>query len=161
MHSVEIVGGAARIPAVQNIIQQSFGVDHLNKTLNQSEVIARGCAMMCAMSSPQFKVSQYLLEEANYYPIKMSWDFFNTNEKGEKMEQEGKTSTIFDKGCTIPNLKSITFNKNDGINLSIFYAEPPLGFDALLSTITVAPCKPTEKEFGVKLKLKLDKDGLT
>lgn len=84
--------------------------------------------MMCAMMSPQFKVSQYGLEESNNYSIKMSWDFFNKNEKGEVMEQEGKTSVIFDKGCTVPNVKSITFNKNDGINVNLFYADPPEGF---------------------------------
>lgn len=44
------------------------------------------------------------------------------------MEQEGKTSVIFDKSCTVPNVKSITFNKNDGINVNLFYADPPEGF---------------------------------
>lgn len=37
---------------------------------------------------------------------------------------------MFDKGCTIPNVKSITFTKNDGVNLSLFYDNPPEGFDA-------------------------------
>lgn len=116
---------------------------------------------MCAMMSPQFKVSQYGLEESNNYSIKMSWDFFNKNEKGEVMEQEGKTSVIFDKGCTVPNVKSITFNKNDGINVNLFYADPPEGFQAQLANFTIAPCKPKEADFGVKIKVKLDKDGLT
>ncbi|KAL4435761.1 hypothetical protein ABPG74_015729 [Tetrahymena malaccensis] len=160
LHSVEIIGGAVRIPAVQAIIQEAFNVPLLYKTLNQSECISRGCAMMSAMISPQFKVAQYNLEEANFYSIKMSWDFFNRNEKGEKMEQEGKTSVIFDKGCTVPNVKSITFNKNDGINVSLFYANPPEGFDAQLANFVIAPCKPKETEFGVKIKVKLDKDGL-
>lgn len=90
----------------------------------------------------------------------MSWDFFNRNDKGEKMEQEGKTSVIFDKGCTVPNVKSITFNKNDGINVNLFYASPPEGFDAQLASFVISPCKPKETEFGVKIKVKLDKDGL-
>lgn len=52
----------------------------LNKTLNASECIARGCAMMSAMISPLFKVAEYNLEESNYYSIKTKWDFFNVNE---------------------------------------------------------------------------------
>lgn len=52
LHSVEVVGGAVRIPSVQAIIQKSFGVPSLNRSLNQTECIARGCAMMSAMLSP-------------------------------------------------------------------------------------------------------------
>ncbi len=85
---------------------------------------------MAAMISPLFKVAEYNLEESNYYAIKTSWDFFNINEKGQKMELEGKSSVIFDKGCTIPNVKSITFTKSDGINISLFYENPPEGFEA-------------------------------
>lgn len=117
--------------------------------------------MMSAMMSPQFKVAQYNLEESNYYGIKMSWDFFNKNEKGEKMEQEGKCSTIFEKGCTIPNVKSITFNKSDGVNVNLFYNNPIEGFETQLANFVISPCKPKETEFGVKIKVKLDKDGLS
>lgn len=76
------------------------------------------------------------------------------------MEQEGKTSVLFDKGCSIPNLKSITQHKNDGINAHLFYTSPPEGFEASLASFTIAPCKPKETEFSVKMMIKLDKDGL-
>lgn len=116
--------------------------------------------MMSAMLSPQFKVAQYTIEEANYYSISLSWDYFNKNEKGERMETEGKTCVFFDKGCSIPNVKSFTQHKNDGIKASIFYTSPPEGFDPLLSNFVISPCKPKEKEFSVKIKVKLDRDGL-
>ncbi|EGR34876.1 hypothetical protein IMG5_001050 [Ichthyophthirius multifiliis] len=161
LHSVEIIGGATRIPIVQEMIKKSFGIDTLNKTLNASECIARGCAMMAAMMSPLFKVAEYNLEESNYYAIKTSWDFFNLNEKGQKVDLEGgKSSVIFEKGCTIPNVKSITFTKSDGININLFYDNPSEGFDGLLANYVIQPCKPKEQTYSVKVRIKLDKNGL-
>lgn len=58
IHSVEIVGGATRIPAVQALIKETFGIE-ISRTLNQTECIARGCAMMAAYCSPQFRVAEY------------------------------------------------------------------------------------------------------
>jgi hypothetical protein len=58
----------------------------------------------------------------NYYPVNISWDFFNYNDKGEKTEFEGKSSTLFEKGCDISKIKSIAFSKSDGVNVNLFYA---------------------------------------
>lgn len=63
--SVEIIGGATRIPIIQAIIQDVFKVEQVSRTLNASECIARGCAMMAAVLSPLFKVAEYQIEEAN------------------------------------------------------------------------------------------------
>lgn len=73
---MEIIGGGSRIPAVQELIKKVFKVEQVQKTLNAAECIARGCAMMCAIISPQFKVADYNLEECNYYPINVQWNFF-------------------------------------------------------------------------------------
>ena len=67
---------------------------------------------------------------------------------------------MFDKGCTIPNVKSITFTKNDGVNLSLFYDSPPEGFDAQLANYVIQPCKPKENTYSVKVRIKLDKNGI-
>lgn len=77
LHSVEIIGGATRIPLVQSIIQSTFKVDTVSKTLNGSECIARGCALMAAMRSPSFRVTEYTIEDCNIYPIRVGW-LFNT-----------------------------------------------------------------------------------
>lgn len=44
VHSVEIVGGASRIPAIKEVIRKFFGME-LCTTLNQDEAVARGCAL--------------------------------------------------------------------------------------------------------------------
>ena len=55
------------------MIQDTFKFEQVSKTLNASESIARGCAMMAAMKSPSFKVTEYVMEEENYYSIRVGW----------------------------------------------------------------------------------------
>lgn len=43
------------------------------RTLNSSECIARGCALMSAMMSPLFKVANYGVEEYNLHPIRINY----------------------------------------------------------------------------------------
>jgi heat shock 70kDa protein 4 len=93
IHSVEIVGGASRTPIIQKIIQEVFNLE-VSRTLNMSECIARGCAMQAAMISPLFKVASYEVEEANFYPIKCSWIFFNKNQ-GKRYLMKEKNLIIF------------------------------------------------------------------
>ena len=52
-----------------------FGVSQVMRTLNGTETVARGCALMAAMMSPLFKVAEYGMEEFNLYPIRASWKF--------------------------------------------------------------------------------------
>lgn len=168
IHSVEIVGGATRIPCVQRIIEEVFGKD-LSRTLNMSECIARGCAMQAAIISPLFKVASYDVEEANYYPIKCSWHFFDpaklTNKQAmeiedtERNQPEKQTATLFDKGCSIPNVKSLTFNRDDAIKFTLFYDPVPAGTDEILGHYTIFPQKPKEKDFNIKLRVRLHHNG--
>ena len=45
------------------------------RTLNASECVARGCALMAAIMSPLFKVADYAIEEYNLYPIRCNWKY--------------------------------------------------------------------------------------
>jgi len=74
IHGIEMVGGGTRIPAFQKIIEKVFKIEPV-RTLNSSEAIAKGCALMAAMKSPLFKVAEYGLEEMNYYPVRLYWNF--------------------------------------------------------------------------------------
>jgi len=55
------------------------------KTLNASECIARGCAMMAAMISPLYRVSEFNIVDSNLYPIRINWQFLGD---GNSMELE-------------------------------------------------------------------------
>jgi heat shock protein 4 len=79
LHSIELIGGGSRIPAFVGLVRQVFGVEP-SRTLNSSESVARGCALMAAIKSPLFRVSDYALNEKVYYGVKFCWNFVD----GEK-----------------------------------------------------------------------------
>jgi heat shock protein 4 len=139
----------------------------ISRTLNASEVIARGCAIQSAMLSPLFKVAEYGVEEANYYPIRCSWLFLNKEDVNMNVENDSKnnvekqTSILFPKGCTIPSIKAITFHKDEPlINFKLTYDPCPPGVDPLIANYTIQTIKPKEPEFGVKIRVQLNKNGI-
>lgn len=56
LDSVEIVGGGMRLPCVQEALSKFLGGVALGKTINMEEGVSRGCALMCAVLSPAFRV---------------------------------------------------------------------------------------------------------
>ena len=52
--AVEVVGGSSRVPAVITRLR-AFYKREPSRTLNAKEVVARGCALNCAMLSPIFR----------------------------------------------------------------------------------------------------------
>jgi hypothetical protein len=79
---------------------------------------------MAAQLSPQFRVAEYKLEEANNFPVSVKWDFLNNG----GIQEEGKTVVLFDKGSQVNVIKSLTFARKDGILVNTFYSPPPEGF---------------------------------
>jgi heat shock protein 4 len=78
LHSIELIGGGTRIPAFLNLVKDVFNIEP-SRTLNSSESVARGCALMSAIKSPLFKVPDFALHEKANYGIKFSWNFVENN----------------------------------------------------------------------------------
>ena len=74
LHSIELVGGGTRIPFFLSGLKQIFNMEP-SRTLNSSESVARGCALMAAIKSPLFKVSEYVLNQKVNHGIKFYWNF--------------------------------------------------------------------------------------
>mgnify|MGYP000979591878 FL=1 len=113
LHSIELVGGGTRIPAFVNIVKTVFGIE-ASRTLNSSESVARGCALMAAIKSPLFRVPDYALHEKVYYGVKFYWNFV----EGEKFlglnaslypEKQGKF--IYEAGAKVPTSKTVKFSR--------------------------------------------------
>lgn len=77
-YRVEITGGVVRVPNVQERLKatccQLPGVERLFQTLNGDESIAKGCALICAMTSAQFRVRKYLLEDCQVHNVNLHWN---------------------------------------------------------------------------------------
>merc|ERR1719466_255985 len=62
IHSVEIVGGSTRIPAIKHIIQQVFGVVP-SSSLNADEGVSKGCGLQAAAHSDKFLTKKFDIQE--------------------------------------------------------------------------------------------------
>lgn len=113
--SVEIVGGATRIPAVKERIAKFFGKD-VSTTLNADEAVARGCALQCAILSPAFKVREFSVTDVVPYPISLKWST-------EADEAEG-IHEVFNRNHAAPFSKVLTFYRKNPFQLEAFYSDP-------------------------------------
>merc|ERR1711874_114247 len=62
VHSVEIVGGSTRIPAIKKIIEEVFGVSP-SSSLNADEAVAKGCCFQSAAISNQFLTKSFVIKD--------------------------------------------------------------------------------------------------
>lgn len=81
IYAVELIGGATRIPAIKEIIGNTFKRE-LSTTLNLDEAVSRGCALQCAMLSPTFKVRDFSVADIQPYPIQLKWQTAMDGEVG-------------------------------------------------------------------------------
>lgn len=68
IHSVEMIGGGCRIPAFKAACEKVFEKAP-SFTLNASETVARGAAVVAAMFSPKFQVREFIVHERPPLPI--------------------------------------------------------------------------------------------
>jgi heat shock protein 4 len=162
LHSIEMIGGGSRIPAFVSLVKQVFGVEP-SRTLNSSESVARGCALMAAIKSPLFRVSDYSLHERVYYGVKFYWNFV----EGEKYlglnanlypEKQGKF--IYEAGAKVPTSKTIKFTRKEAIEVLIEYEPTIVGFGKHIGYFVTKPQNPTTEAFGVTFKIRYTEDGL-
>ncbi|XP_034298611.1 heat shock 70 kDa protein 4L [Pantherophis guttatus] len=115
IYSVEIVGGATRIPAVKEQICNFF-CKEISTTLNADEAVARGCALQCAILSPAFKVREFSITDVVPYSITLRWQSSYEEGTGE--------CEVFNKNHASPFSKVITFHKKEPFELEAFYTHP-------------------------------------
>lgn len=121
IHSVELVGGGSRIPEFLRITKEAFGHEP-SRTLNSSESVARGCALMAAIKSPLFRVAEYTLNEKVLYGIKFSWNFVEGNQYlglNSDLYPEKQRKMIFEAGSKVPSSKTIKFARKEAIEILI------------------------------------------
>ena len=152
LDAVEIVGGGSRIPSVRRALKEYLGKD-LSTTNNADESVARGCALQCAMLSPNVRVREFSVTDVSLLPITVGW-----NNLGNAAEDE--SVVLFSKYNPIPSIKQIQFSKTAPFQLNVRYnsTDLALGLNPLIGTFIIRniPEYPTKQ----KLKIKLDANGL-
>uniref|UniRef100_K7F5M5 Hypoxia up-regulated protein 1 n=1 Tax=Pelodiscus sinensis TaxID=13735 RepID=K7F5M5_PELSI len=96
---VILVGGATRVPKVQEVLLKAVGKDELGKSINADEAAAMGAVYQAAALSKAFKVKPFIVRDAAIFPIQVESVFETVVE--DKPEEE---STLTKLGNTISSL---------------------------------------------------------
>lgn len=146
IHSIEIVGGSSRIPAIKRLVEEVFGRP-ISTTLNQDEAVARGCALQCAMLSPAVRVRDFSVTDIQPYPLKLTWDAT----QGEEGEME-----VFGHNHPVPFSKMLTFYRSNPFTLAASYSTPPPCYpQSYIGTFTIKNVKATPEGESAKIKVKV------
>ncbi|CAO1630547.1 unnamed protein product [Sympodiomycopsis kandeliae] len=153
IHSVEMVGGSSRVPALKERVSAFFGGRQLSFTSNQDEAIARGATLACATLSPVFRVREFSVNDITSYPIKITWEKADVDEETELL--------VFQPNNPVPSTKILTFYRKEPFTLEAHYANPeqlPKGINPFLGQFTVKGVKPTASgdHSIVKVKTRLN-----
>lgn len=154
IHSVEIVGGSSRIPAIKQLIEKVFKKTP-STTLNQDEAVSRGCALQCAMLSPAVRVRDFSVTDVQHYPIYISWDASPNGEAGDEVE-------AFPKNHQVPFSKMLTFYRQEPFSIKARYGGSVPYPDPNIGTWIVKDIKPTAegKPQKVKVKVRVNLHGI-
>lgn len=155
--SVEVIGGASRMPALLETIAEVFGKNP-SRTLNAKECVARGAALCCAMLSPIFRVRDFDVDDVFPYGIEFSWPKEPAAGSKKNAPVERATSVLFEKGTWLGSAKMLTFVRDAAIHVDASYTEDsplPNGGDSSVGSWTVGPPLTTPlRPKGTKAKLK-------
>ena len=122
IHSVEIVGGSSRIPAVKTLIEQIFGKTS-STTLNQDEAVARGGALQCAIMSPAVRVRDFSVTDIQPYSVMITFD----NENGQRSDME-----VFPVNHPVPFSRLLTMARREPFTVKLYYSDPSPSLDPFI-----------------------------
>eukprot|EP00479_Gromia_sphaerica_P010449 TRINITY_DN4804_c0_g1_i2.p1 TRINITY_DN4804_c0_g1~~TRINITY_DN4804_c0_g1_i2.p1 ORF type:complete len:251 (+),score=73.96 TRINITY_DN4804_c0_g1_i2:41-754(+) len=121
IHSIEIVGGGSRVPAIRKRLEEFFKKP-VSQTLNGDETVARGCALQCAMISPAFKVRNFDVVDVAPYPVEMCWGPVNDNFVGDDTEFKDALQ-VFHRLNKMPSIKTISFSDREPFQVILRYQD--------------------------------------
>uniref|UniRef100_A0A8D8RSP9 Uncharacterized protein C30C11.4 n=1 Tax=Cacopsylla melanoneura TaxID=428564 RepID=A0A8D8RSP9_9HEMI len=148
IHSIEIVGGSSRIPAVKNVIESVFHKPP-STTLNQDEAVSRGCALQCAILSPAVKIRHFDVTDVQNYPIKVAWNPIG-NEDGENL--------AFPPMQPVPFSKVLTFYRAQVFDVQAYYDCEVPNQSQFVGQFIIKDIKPGPKGKPEKVKVKMTVD---
>uniref|UniRef100_A0A1Y1JTX9 Heat shock 70 kDa protein 4 n=1 Tax=Photinus pyralis TaxID=7054 RepID=A0A1Y1JTX9_PHOPY len=146
IHSVEVVGGSTRIPAIKSLIEKVFHRT-ASTTLNQDEAVSRGCALQCAMLSPAVRVREFNVTDTQNYPISLSWDASSDGESSGEIE-------VFPINHSVPFSKMLTFYRREPFSIRASYTGNIPYPDRNIGMWTVRDIHPTADGRSQKVKVK-------
>ena len=116
------MGGATRMPRVQEELLKATGKSVLNKNLNTDEAAALGAVYQAEYQSKGYKVKKFYIKDVNMYQIVVDFERHQVTcsddagvEKQVINNEEAKViirRTLFDRNNAYPQKKLMTLNKH-------------------------------------------------
>lgn len=153
IHSVEIVGGSTRVPAIKHLIEEVFGKP-ASTTLNQDESVSSGATLQCAMMSPAMRAREFGVTDIQNYAVKVSWDGEGNTAGGELI--------VFPTYHATPFSRLLTLNRREPFAMTVAYAQEIPYPDPVIGKWYIKDVKPTEhgEPQEVKVKVRVNNHGL-
>mmetsp|Transcript_47806 Transcript_47806/g.86146 ORF Transcript_47806/g.86146 Transcript_47806/m.86146 type:complete len:760 (+) Transcript_47806:57-2336(+) len=155
--SVEICGGASRVPWVKEMCSKAFGGKELSTTMNADECVARGCTLQAAILSPLYKVREFQVEDCSKYAVRLGWQMPAPDPS--QGESKDISAVVFPGDSTMNLLKVITFRRKGPFDLMASYADDklmPAGYSKDLGKYTIeVPAREVPQKVKVKTALTL------
>ncbi|NXE56821.1 HYOU1 protein, partial [Casuarius casuarius] len=107
---VILVGGATRVPKVQEVLLKAVGKEELGKNINADEAAAMGAVYQAAALSKAFKVKPFVVRDAAVFPIQVEFTREVEEEDKSKSLKHNKR-ILFQRMAPYPQRKVITFNR--------------------------------------------------
>lgn len=190
LDAVEMIGGAMRVPKVQEAVSDALGGLELGMHLNSDESMALGASFHGANVSTSFKVRHVGMVDVNTFPVNVDLTdltvgkekkktggglFGIGKKKAEEAAEEGwaKHATIFKLGSKLGVKKTIAFTHDEDVHVEVSYDESdtlPLGTGLSIEQYDVSGIADFAKEMKekdpdlkpkVSLQFELDGSGLT
>nr|XP_031526284.1 LOW QUALITY PROTEIN: hypoxia up-regulated protein 1 [Vicugna pacos] len=174
IEQVILVGGATRVPKVQEVLLKAVGKEELGKNINADEAAAMGAVYQAAALSKAFKVKPFVVRDAVIYPILVEFTREVEEEPGVRSLKHNKR-VLFSRMGPYPQRKVITFNRySHDFNFHINYGD--LGFlgpedlrvfgSQNLTTVKLKGVGESFKKYpdyeskGIKAHFNLDESGV-
>ncbi|XP_021573342.1 hypoxia up-regulated protein 1 isoform X2 [Carlito syrichta] len=174
IEQVILVGGATRVPKVQEVLLKAVGKEELGKNINADEAAAMGAVYQAAALSKAFKVKPFVVRDAVVYPILVEFTREVEEEPGIRNLKHNKR-VLFSRMGPYPQRKVITFNRySHDFNFHINYGDLAfLGPEDLrvfgsqnLTTVKLKGVGESFKKYpdyeskGIKAHFNLDESGV-
>ncbi|XP_054986559.1 hypoxia up-regulated protein 1 isoform X3 [Sorex araneus] len=110
IEQVILVGGATRVPKVQEVLLKAVGKEELGKNINADEAAAMGAVYQAAALSKAFKVKPFVVRDAVIYPIQVEFTREVEEDLGVRSLKHNRR-VLFSRMGPYPQRKVITFNR--------------------------------------------------
>merc|ERR1719228_3288431 len=149
IHSVEIVGGSTRIPAVKQIIHQVFGVVP-SSSLNADEGVSKGCGLQAAAHSDKFLTKKFDIQEV----VTNSIEAIFVHEQN----QDWQKVFIYDEGDNASDERMISLKDDLPVSIVLQYSENVNIENKLITIYQIE--NENVKNVDLELFFKITPDGM-